>query len=86
MLVEDWVTWTHCRANLRVCGASCEGPEVPGTRHRRGTLRQPREERSLLVKCGHCEAAAWAPLRILGPRVTAKAAEDAGDGQGDQKQ
>ena len=46
----------------------------------------PSEERSLLAKRGHCEAAARGTLRILAPRVTAEAAEDTGDGHGDHEQ
>lgn len=66
--------------------ASHEGPEVPGTRHWLGMATRPCEERSLLAKRGHREAAARAPLRILGPRVTAEAAEDAGDGHSHHEQ
>lgn len=85
-LVGEWVRLTHQLSKFWGCEASHEGPEVPSTRHCLGMATRPREERSLLVKRGHCEAAARAPLRILGPRVTAEAAKDAGDGHGDHKQ
>lgn len=65
---------------------SHEGPEVPSTRPWLGLAIGPREEGRLPAKCGHREAMARALLRIRVPRVTAEAAQDAGDGHSDQEQ
>lgn len=65
---------------------SHEGPEVPSTRPWLGLASGPREEGCLLAKRGHREAVARALLKIRGPRVTAEAAQDAGDGHSDQEQ
>lgn len=66
--------------------ASHNSPEVLGSRQGPGLEARPCEERCFLMKRGHGEAAPGYSLWVLGLRVIAEVAEDAGDGQGDHKE